>query len=284
MVHAMPVISIGMPVYNGEKFIREAIDSLLVQTFADFELIISDNASTDATEKICLNYAATDKRIHYIRQKQNIGAGKNFLFVLQQGIGEYFMWAACDDIWDRDYLKVLHNRLKETKESAAFGKLMQINKSSKHLNHPANNRSFQYTGSVLKRRLSFFLEFEGIGKANLIYSLFRRSALAEIDFEKHDADYLILFNILKKTGFLSVNKILFYKRIHEAGMGTMLSKTSEKNNMFRKVLATFLYNLSISKSYLADTRGFEKVIVFLLIPIKMFHVILFYSSPLNKEQ
>jgi len=94
-----PKVSIGMPVYNGEKFIREALDSLLAQTFTDFELIISDNASTDATETICREYAAHDPRIRYVRQRENRGVLANFRFVLDEAVGEYFMWAAADDEW-----------------------------------------------------------------------------------------------------------------------------------------------------------------------------------------
>jgi len=71
-----------MPVYNGEKYIREALDSLLAQTFTDFELIISDNASTDGTQVICEEYAARDPRIRYVRQRENRGAVANFRFVL----------------------------------------------------------------------------------------------------------------------------------------------------------------------------------------------------------
>jgi glycosyltransferase involved in cell wall biosynthesis len=91
-------VAIGMPVWNGENFICEAIDSILGQTFSDFELLISDNASTDGTEEICRDYAKRDKRIRYIRQKKNIGAAFNHNFVVHQSSGEYFKFAAHDDI------------------------------------------------------------------------------------------------------------------------------------------------------------------------------------------
>jgi glycosyltransferase involved in cell wall biosynthesis len=102
----VPKVSIGMPVYNGEPFIREALDSLLAQTFTDFELIISDNASTDGTEAICREYAAKDDRIRYVRQPENRGALANFQFVLDEAVGEYFMWAAADDIRAPDCLEI----------------------------------------------------------------------------------------------------------------------------------------------------------------------------------
>lgn len=90
-------VSIGMPVYNGARFLRPTLDSLLAQTFSDFELIISDNASTDATEDICREYAKQDGRIRYIRQTENKGAVFNWNFVAQSATGRYFKWASSND-------------------------------------------------------------------------------------------------------------------------------------------------------------------------------------------
>lgn len=101
-----PKISIGMPVYQAEKYIRRALDSLLGQTYANFELIISDNASNDETSKICQEYANLDNRIKYVRQQINRGAAGNFEFVLNAASGEYFMWAAHDDIWSPDFIQI----------------------------------------------------------------------------------------------------------------------------------------------------------------------------------
>lgn len=100
-----PVISIGMPVYNGAKYIREALDSLLAQTLSDFELIISDNASTDETRKICEEYAGKDQRIRYICQDKNLGGGFNFNYVFFQAKGRYFAWLACDDTLEPNFLE-----------------------------------------------------------------------------------------------------------------------------------------------------------------------------------
>lgn len=102
-----PKVSIGMPVYNGEPFIREALDSLLAQTFTDFELIISDNASTDGTEAICREYVAKDSRIRYVRWPENREAEANFKFVLNDAVAEYFMWAAADDRWSPKFIEYL---------------------------------------------------------------------------------------------------------------------------------------------------------------------------------
>lgn len=93
----VPRVSIGMPVYNGARFLPRALDSLLAQDFEDFELIISDNASTDRTREICEEYRARDPRIRYLRNPTNIGAAKNFNRVFGEARAEYFKWAAHDD-------------------------------------------------------------------------------------------------------------------------------------------------------------------------------------------
>ena len=95
---ATPAVSIGMPVYNGEKYIREALDSVLAQTYQAFELIISDNASNDRTQEICMEYAKRDARIRYVRQSSNLGGHWNFNFVAREAKGSLFTWLAHDDI------------------------------------------------------------------------------------------------------------------------------------------------------------------------------------------
>ena len=99
-----PKISIGLPVYNGENILRRSIDSILSQTFSDFELIISDNASSDSTPIICQDYAKRDKRIRYVRQKKNIGVYRNYFFLVNEAKFEYFLWVASDDYLDPNFL------------------------------------------------------------------------------------------------------------------------------------------------------------------------------------
>jgi glycosyltransferase involved in cell wall biosynthesis len=100
-----PTVSIGLPVYNGAQFLPQALESLLGQTYRDFELIVSDNASTDETAAICAAYAARDSRIRYIRQAVNIGAPRNWSFVVNVARGRYFKWASCNDRCAADMLE-----------------------------------------------------------------------------------------------------------------------------------------------------------------------------------
>lgn len=98
-------VSIGLPVFNGEKDIRQALDSLLAQQSVDFELIISDNGSTDKTQEICQEYALKDQRIKYHSSEINQGPVWNFNNVFQLASADYFMWAGHDDYWDPLYMQ-----------------------------------------------------------------------------------------------------------------------------------------------------------------------------------
>jgi glycosyltransferase involved in cell wall biosynthesis len=106
-MNAGPRLSIGLPVYNGENYLAESLDALLGQTYEDFELIISDNASTDGTADICHRYAKQDSRIRYIRQRRNIGCAPNHNYLVGEARGEaLFKWASDDDLYARDMIRL----------------------------------------------------------------------------------------------------------------------------------------------------------------------------------
>jgi glycosyltransferase involved in cell wall biosynthesis len=104
MHRSAPTVTVGMPVYNGSNHIREAIESVVNQTLQDYELLISDNASTDDTESICEDYCKRYPQIKYFRQRQNIGAHANFKFVTQNARGVLITWLAHDDILEPAFL------------------------------------------------------------------------------------------------------------------------------------------------------------------------------------
>jgi glycosyltransferase involved in cell wall biosynthesis len=97
-------VSIGVPVYNGERYLSRALDSLLGQDFESLEVVVSDNASTDATREICCDYARRDHRVRYHRNEANIGLFPNFNRAFHLARGEYFKWAAHDDWWEPGYV------------------------------------------------------------------------------------------------------------------------------------------------------------------------------------
>ncbi len=113
-----PCVSIGIPVYNGEGFVGSAIESILNQTFQDFEIVISDNASTDQTEEICRAYVAKDSRIRYFRSEKNLGAALNYDRTFTEARGRYFKWAAHDDLLAPTYLEKCINVLENNPDVA----------------------------------------------------------------------------------------------------------------------------------------------------------------------
>lgn len=112
-----PMLAIGMPVYNGERFLPKALDSLLCQTFSDFQILLSDNASTDSTEEIGRQYAARDRRVRYSRNQRNMGAGWNFLHVYELATGKYYKQAAHDDFCEPTFLETCIRVLEQDYET-----------------------------------------------------------------------------------------------------------------------------------------------------------------------
>jgi glycosyltransferase involved in cell wall biosynthesis len=126
MQTSTPKVSIGLPVYNGERYLRAAIDSILAQTCRDFELIICDNASTDGTAAICARYAAQEPRIRYHRQPRNIGATANFNRTFELARGIYFKWAAHDDLVEPTYLEKCVAALEQAPDAVLCQSLVKI--------------------------------------------------------------------------------------------------------------------------------------------------------------
>jgi glycosyltransferase involved in cell wall biosynthesis len=172
-----PILTIGMPVYNGEQYIRQAIDSLLCQSFTDFELLISDNCSTDGTQEICLEYASKDKRISYLRQETNIGLERNYTFVVNIASGEFFMWASYDDIWHSDFVEKLIKGFVDPQISTVFCPVCEIDESGNRSEHP---QIYDYEGEfVLTRIFKFWMDSKA-SRDTMIYGIHRISILKNL--------------------------------------------------------------------------------------------------------
>jgi glycosyltransferase involved in cell wall biosynthesis len=107
-----------MPVFNGERFLESAVSSILAQTLTDFELVICDNASTDATEEICQRYAADDSRVRYVRHPENLGAHPNYNRSFELSRGRYFKWAAHDDVLQPEFLQSCVDALEQNTDAS----------------------------------------------------------------------------------------------------------------------------------------------------------------------
>jgi len=236
-----PMISIGLPVYNGKKFIQKRLDSILNQTITNFELIISDNASTDSTSDICKEYLQRDKRIRYIHQEKNMGAWWNFNFVLQQAKGKYFAWAAVDDIFFPDFLEKNVEALESNKNlicSTGKSQLYQLgDKKDKNLDN-----SFRgFRKKVIKAfRPSQASSLRGQYDAKVrtllkksayqvIYGLFRTEVLKRGMIKELFVgnDGALLLKILQEGDVHLVDKVLI--RRFEEGGSTLGSYENAKN-------------------------------------------------------
>ncbi len=214
MNNNQPLVSIGLPVYNGEQFLRDALDSLLKQTFENFELIISDNASTDNTEKICREYTKKDQRIRYYRNPENIGAARNFNRVFELSKGKYFKWAAHDDICAPSLISVCVEVLeKEDSVVLCYPKTKLINKDGNWLN--VSYKSLGQT-NFLEPQKRFD---EILTKAVWCFEIFgvmRREMLGKTSLigKYFGSDKVLLAELSLLGQFQEINQPLFFRRCH----------------------------------------------------------------------
>lgn len=216
----VPIVSIGMPVYNGERFLSEALDGILGQTFDDFELIISDNASTDRTESICRTYAAKDPRIRFVRNETNMGASANYKSVFRLAKGRYFRWAPADDLFAPESLEVCVETLNEHPEAVLcypkttlideYGAAIRSYEDHLHLPLPSPVERFK---RVLKQ----------IGLANCLYGLIRREALGKTALLGNypGADIVLILELSLLGQFIEIPRPLFFRRMHPAASSSI---------------------------------------------------------------
>lgn len=214
-----PLVSIGMPVRNGEPFLRQALESLLRQDHHHIELLISDNASTDGTRQICTELAATDDRVTYHRHPGDVGVMANFNAVLKAARGEYFMWAAADDLWEPEYVSTLLALLESDPRAVlAFCKIDNVDADG------VTTRTYPdilrlASDDTFDRLTRFMIQDEESGKANLIYGLTRRAALHAAGGFKvwgtddWGSDMLVVFRLLSLGNLCFSETLLFHKRL-----------------------------------------------------------------------
>lgn len=216
MDHPSILLSVGLPVYNGEEYIQKALDSLLGQTFTNFELIISDNASTDRTAEICQEYVARDPRVRYIRNPENLGAAQNYNQVFKMGIGKYFKWSAADDVCAPTFFeRCLAPMEQDPNIVLAFPNTIFIDENGNtsgehpevlHLMEGEANVRYQKFHERLRKR----------EKCNPIFGVIRSSVLAQTRLiDTFTSSDMVLLSELALLGkFFEVPDYLFYRRDH----------------------------------------------------------------------
>lgn len=175
------LVSIGMPVFNSEDTIEGALDSLLAQTYQNFELIISDDASSDSTGEICRRYQDSDPRIKYIRNEKNIGELANFNQVLRMGQGTFFMWAAHDDLWETDFIKELVALLEDNPSAVlAFCQFDYMDVISGNSYNCASMLTFAKPKTAFRRTAKYLLLPDVSGRAVMMYGLMRKPVIDSV--------------------------------------------------------------------------------------------------------
>lgn len=210
----LPIVSIGLPVFNGENYLEAALESLLMQTFTDFEIILSDNASSDRTAEICQAYAAKDSRIRYYRNAHNIGAAENFHRVFELSRGKYFKWAAHDDLCKPTFLERCVNILEHDPSvvlcSSETGRIDWAgNEQTPKRDCPRPLDSWKVSDRFAAIVLQTFWSYEFFG-------LIRSTVLHKINLQRinYGSDRVILAELSLQGRFAYVPETLFFRRFH----------------------------------------------------------------------
>ncbi len=208
-----PLVSIGMPVYNGGDLLKLALDSLLAQEFCDFELNISDNASTDGTEQLCRDYASRDSRIQYIRRDQNYGSNNNGRHAFYRGTGKYYLMSSHDDQWHPRFLFECVKILESDPE------IMLAVPAVQFLTPDLMPTDFPYpplhtVGMGLRSRVAAIFNETNVGYNS--YGLYRRQALLDMNVELdcYGGDVVMLMQLMFLGSVHFIPEKLFYYRLN----------------------------------------------------------------------
>lgn len=227
-----PRLCIGLPVYNGERFIGEAVTCHLRQTFDNFEIVISDNASSDGTEQICRDLAHDDERIRYVRQAENIGAAGNFNAVFGQCRSALFKWAAADDVIEPTYLERCIAELdRDLGVVLATSRVDRIDENGRLVGH---ERYRLGEGSRWAPR-----RFVGQASQNhscfQIFGVVRTDVLARTTLHGPyiGSDRDLLAELALHGRFAVVDEYLLHRRVHDASFSAGSLDRAEKVRFYR---------------------------------------------------
>jgi glycosyltransferase involved in cell wall biosynthesis len=236
-----PRLSIGLPVYNGARFLAEALDSLLAQTYADFELIISDNGSVDATQSICEQYAALDQRIRYVRQEINHGLAWNWNRVFELSSGAYFKWAACDDLYHPTFLARCLEIL-ERNPKIAWCHTLSRHIDPNGLPVPGEEPpeiSHVNVGDIRKKcgcrtsaRLSDRFKAVLLGRNGLdCYGVIRSEILRKtaLFLPYYGAEKIFMAELALRGQYYEVPEVLSFARLHQQAVGNLRSQRQQRH-------------------------------------------------------
>lgn len=207
---ARPLVSIGVPIRNGGAFTRGALETLVGQSYAELEIIVSDNASTDETSDIIDGFARRDARIRVFRHQRVLSAAENFRFVFEQARGDYFMWAACDDRRSANYVEQLASAmLRQPESSLAFGEVAEISDVRDWQDTPSFHYPFEtHASDTTPQRLRRYTRMNCLH----VYGLLRRELLTGYFWPDLDngPDIPLLLHLALAGEFVRAEAAQFY--------------------------------------------------------------------------
>ena len=216
MTDRAPRVSVGIPVYNGEKYLAEAIESALSQTYSDFEVVIADNASTDKTPDICKVFAEKDERVRYVRNPENLGASPNYRRVFELARGEYFCWMPADEAMLPQYLEKLVAVLDNEPDVVLAFPRYRIRTNSEETRPQLSSREADLRHPTARERVHKMFHERIVGPNWPIFGLYRKDVLAQTQLLRPligADDYVTLEMVLKgKLG--QVPEELYVLRTH----------------------------------------------------------------------
>jgi glycosyltransferase involved in cell wall biosynthesis len=249
-----PLASIGLPVHDGEKYIRRALDSLLAQNYPRFEVLVSDNSSVDGTSEICQGYADRDPRLSYSRTSSYLNSADNFQRVLDLARGPYFMWAACDDWWAADFLAAMVKELQLEPEASVCMSAVERKRES---GEPID--IVRYMGSRDPSRMSGPKLAIALARGEpyhlYIYGLYRTEFLrkALVRFPRvAGGDRLFVCQVALATKFCYVDQVLHTRYMSNTPLGERYSN-EELGRLWRDPLSSFRL-VGHAGSYLLQSR------------------------------
>lgn len=213
-----PRVSIGLPVYNGARYLPTAIDSILAQTVEDIELIICDNASTDDTEAICRRYAEDDSRVRYYRHPENLGAAPNYNATLARARAPYFRWACHDDVLAPTNLERCLAVMEQNPAVVlAAPRVEVIDEHGTVLpEQPWIRRLHLRSPNPAERLAGFFEAYRWGGCGTQLFGLMRTETLRNTaqHGDYPSADFLVIAEMALAGLVAEVDDVLFQKRLH----------------------------------------------------------------------
>ena len=289
---SVPLVSVALPVYNGEEWLEQAISTLIKQSYKNIEIIIADDCSSDNTQKICEQYASTYSHIKFIKNETNLGAQRNFKKILHLCSGKYVTYASQDDYWDENFISYLVEKLESNNSavlaaSAArcFYKNAEKYSAARFIyKNDEKYREYHYNGKWNPEKLSTYgliyslmlpLNYGKWIKNHLFYHGVLRTDIMKYCFSifpgviEHDRHFLLLLALSGKWCY--VDRVLYFRRV---GVGGLHLKEMSNDPVYRRKKNIFHPIISLGQMFFGVIKHRDAKILTKLfcIPIIIAHV------------